>query len=240
MKIGVGMFQETKLYKKGQINLENFYSFESLRGQGEGGGLLTMVDGNFEPVLIPNQNTSKMSKNVLVVESNLGKSRVRYINAYGVQETAPISDKMDFLSILDQEIENAFSNQSLVCMQMDGNGKFGKEIINGDPNEISANGRLLLDLINRKSLVIVNSTDKCKGVITRMRVKGGKTERSVLDYFIVCQDFYSLCNSLLIDEDRKYTLVRFYKHKNITKVIRSDHNPLICNVSCPWDGKVRK
>ena len=191
MKIGVGMFQETKLYKKGQIKLENFYSFESLRGQGEGGGLLTMVHENFEPVLIPNQNTSKMSENVLVVESNLGKSRVRYINAYGVQETAPISDKMEFLSILDQEIENAFSNQSLVCMQMDGNGKFGKEIINGDPNEISANGRLLLDLINRKSLVIVSCTDKCKGLITQIRVKGGKTERSVLDYFIVCQDFYS-------------------------------------------------
>jgi hypothetical protein len=82
---GIAMFQETKLYKKGQIILKNYCSFESIREQGQGGGLLTLVHENFEPVFIPNGNTSKMSENVLVVEANLGKSRVRYINAYGVQ-----------------------------------------------------------------------------------------------------------------------------------------------------------
>ena len=63
---------------------------------------------------------------------------------------------------------------------MDGNAKFGKQIICGDPSDISSNGQLLLDLINRKSLVLVNSTDKCKGVIIRIRVKAGRAEISVL------------------------------------------------------------
>ena len=97
---GVAMFQETKLYKKGQITLKNYCSFESIREQGQGGGLLTMVHENFDPVLIPIQNSSKMSENILVVEANIGKSRVRYINAYGVQESGSMREKMEFLSIL--------------------------------------------------------------------------------------------------------------------------------------------
>ena len=99
---GVAMFQETKLYKKGQITLKNYCSFESIREQGLGGGLLTMIHENFEPVQIPIKNNSTMSENVLVVEANLGNSRVRCINAYGVQESGPMSDKIDSLSILDQ------------------------------------------------------------------------------------------------------------------------------------------
>ena len=123
---------------------------------------------------------------------------------------------------------------------MDGNGKFGKGVITGDPHEISQNGRLLLELIIRKSLVIVNATDKCRGIITRMRVKGNKTEQSVLDYFVVCQDLYTLCLSLLVDEERKYVLKRFYKKKDLTKVVKSDHNPLFLYLNIPWNTNVRK
>ena len=99
-----------------------------------------------------------MDENFLVVEAKLGRSKVRYFNAYLVQESASSSDKMEFLfySIMDEEIENAFNNNCLVCVQLDANGKLGNEIIRGDPNEISPNGRLLLDLINRKSLIVVS------------------------------------------------------------------------------------
>ena len=153
------MLQETKLYKKGQIKMDNYCVFETVRGVSEGGGLLTMVHENFEPVLIPNTD-HKNSVNILVVEANLGKSRIRYINAYGVQENCTISDKMDFYSSLDLEIENSISNNCYLCLQMDANGKLGNEIIHGDPNQMSPNGRLVLDLVTRKSLVVVNSTDK--------------------------------------------------------------------------------
>ena len=49
---GVVMIQETKFYKRGTINFENFISFEKVRGQGEGGGLLTLVHKSFDPVMI--------------------------------------------------------------------------------------------------------------------------------------------------------------------------------------------
>ena len=215
------------MYRQGQIKVDNYYEFENLRGH-----------ENFDPVLVPRTKYSKMDENILVVEAKLGQSRIRYLNAYGVQENGSISDKMEFFSLLDQEIENAFSNNCFVCLQMDANGKLGNEIITGDPNVISPNGRLLLELISRKSLVIVNATDKCFGTITRMRVKGQITEQSVLDYFVVCHELYNLVVSMLVDEERKYILTRFYKRNGIIKVIESDHNILILNIS--WDVKVKK
>ena len=240
IKPAVGMFQETKLYKKGQLKLENYCIFESLRDEKRGGGLLTLVHSNFEPVLIPQKSEVKMTENILVVEAKLGQSRVRYINAYGVQETAPVNEKIEFLTVLDQEIEDAKSNNRMICIQMDANAKFGNGIIEGDPNKISANGELLLDLIKRKSLIIVNATENCSGVITRMRVKGNKTEESALDYFIVCETFYTFCDSMEIDEERKYALKRFYKNKNGNKVILSDHNPLFLHLKVSWNYYIRK
>ena len=105
---------------------------------------------------------------------------------------------------------------------------------------MSPNGELLLELITRKSLRLINSTDKCSGVITRMRVKGNKVEKSALDYFIVCEMFYSYCVSMAIDEDRKYSLKRYYKNKNGNKVVFSDHNPLFLNLKVPWNSNIRK
>ena len=105
LQAGVVMLQETKLYKKGSYKHENYLIFESLRGQNEGGGLLTMVHKSFSPVLIPSDEKLKMCENVLVVESIIGRSRVRYINAYGVQESSSIQEKMEFFSCLDEQIE---------------------------------------------------------------------------------------------------------------------------------------
>ena len=239
-KPGVSMLQETKLYQKGQFKMDNYCIFENLRGQSEGGGLLTMVHENFEPVLVPNNHSSKMNENILVVEAKLGKSSIRYINAYGVQENSSISEIIEFYAILDQEIEESISNNCLICLQMDANGKLGNEIINGDPNSLSLNGCLLLELISRKSLVIVNASDKCNGIITRMKVKGRITEESVIDYFIVCQELYSLVSSMLVDEERKHVLTRYYKSNGVTKVVKSDHNILLLNICYPWDTQVRR
>ena len=59
LKAGVLMLQETKLYKRGSIRLENMCIFEKLRGLNEGGGLMTIVHENFKPVQIPMENDSK-------------------------------------------------------------------------------------------------------------------------------------------------------------------------------------
>ena len=63
--------QETKLYRKGTMCFENYSCFEKVRGQSEGGGLMTLVHNSLNPVLIPTKSMSNMSLNVLVVETNL-------------------------------------------------------------------------------------------------------------------------------------------------------------------------
>ena len=77
MKPSAVMLQETKLYHKGQVKVEGYDSFESLRNPNEGGGLLTLVHQKLNPVLIPIESDSKVADNVLVTEADLGLGRIR-------------------------------------------------------------------------------------------------------------------------------------------------------------------
>ena len=65
LKPGVVMLQETKLYRKGTLKFDNFCVFEKVRGQREGGGLLTLVHQNVEPIMLSREET-KGSENILI------------------------------------------------------------------------------------------------------------------------------------------------------------------------------
>ena len=56
-----------------------------------------------------------------------------------------------------------------------------------DPNEVSANGRLLIDFVRRNNLRILNASSKCTGVVTRQRTTVDRVEKSVIDYIIGCE-----------------------------------------------------
>ena len=92
---GVAIIQETKLYINGTMCFNNYSCFEKVRGQSEGGGLMTLVHNSLNPVLIPTKNVSKTSLNVLFVEANIKELKTRFINAYGVQETASTEEKLE-------------------------------------------------------------------------------------------------------------------------------------------------
>ena len=62
---GIMFFQETKLYRKGQIQIKNFVIFETNRVQNGGGGLITAVHGKFNPTLIQSENDNP---DVLIVQ----------------------------------------------------------------------------------------------------------------------------------------------------------------------------
>ena len=57
----------------------------------------------------------------------------------------------------------------------------GKSNILGDTHEISNNGRILLNLVERLNLVVVNLTRKCQGTTTRMRNVKNKLEESIIN-----------------------------------------------------------
>ena len=155
----------------------------------KGGGLVTLVHVNLNSVQIPLSSETKASENILVTEADLGKQRIRFINAYGPQETASKEAKIDFFSLLDQEIQLAIDSGKYICVELDANAKFGGDIIKGDHHEMTNNGKILLDILTRKNLVLVNSTSKCRGLITRQKLVGTRQEQSVIDFFL-CVGYY--------------------------------------------------
>ena len=52
---------------------------------------------------------------------------------------------------------------------MDANAKVASEVVKGDPNKLSGNGKLLLELLERHNLHLLNSSERCEVVITCYR-----------------------------------------------------------------------
>ena len=77
----------------------------------------------------------------------------------------------------------------------------------------------------------MNSSQKCKGKITRQRVTKNKKEESIIDFVLVCELMDDMVEELLIDEDKKYALTSYSKTKIGTKVKESDHNSLITKIT---------
>ena len=76
----------------------------------------------------------------------------------------------------------------------------------------------------------------CKGVITRYRKTVNSEEKSVLDYFIVCKRFYNLVKSMIVDEERIYSLTKYSGRTGNKSIKNSDHNTLIMELDVSWSS----
>ena len=56
--------------------------------------------------------------------------------------------------------------------------------------------------MDRQNLVIANVLTDCKGMITRERVFGNKTEKSVIDDIVVCEKLSRYILEIKMDEGR--------------------------------------
>ena len=172
---------------------------------------------------------------MLVVEAKIKDKRIRFINGYGPQDDAEEEVRESFFSRIDIEVKSAKLAGTLICLEMDANAKLGKEIITDDPNDQSKNGKLLEEVLIENDLVVVNAQNICHGVITRHRQTVNSTEKSVLDYFIVCRGFYVFIKSMIIDEERAYSLTKYSGKTGNKKSKESDHNTLILEVDINWN-----
>ena len=84
---------------------------------------------------------------------------------------------------------------------MDANVKVGSEVFEDDPNDISGNGKHLLDFVKKQNLRILNCSPKCIGTVTRTIAKD-EIEIAVLDYIIGCDVIANMVN-MIVDEERK-------------------------------------
>ena len=229
--------QETKYNRMGLVKLPGYQLFEKIRKNKGGGGLLTCVDSNLNPVLVTN---CKDDTELLTVEVNIDTKKIRIINGYGPQEDDNLQDILAFWQEFESEVIRAKDDGCLVLIEMDANAKVGKNIIDGDSHSTSNNGKLLIDIIERQDLIIGNSLEICKGVVTRERVVENNTEKSTIDYIIVCSELAEYMTEMMVDEDRVHTLARYVKRKDGGKIVKSDHNILWGKFSLIFHRKSQK
>ena len=216
--------QETKLRTLGKIKLPGYQIFEKVRS-GCGGGLLTAVDEKLSPVLISTGQHEESE--VLVVQCRAQSYDIRIINAYGPQEDAYNKEVIyAFWQELEEEIVSAIDDDCMLVIEMDANAKLGRENIENDPHDVTHNGKLLLDIVQRNNLTIANTMDICEGVIARERITRTRIERSVLDYVIVCNRMKEFVKKMLIDDKRIHVLAKYASKKGFIKHKLSDHNIL--------------
>ena len=70
---------------------------------------------------------------------------------------------------------------------------------------------MLAAIIDRQSLFVVNSSDKCNGLITRRRVTTQQTEEGSITLVITSSDMVDHLVSLEVDEERKHVIKKTYK-----------------------------
>lgn len=230
--------QETKLSKAGTFKISGYQVFEKVRSNKGGGGLLTAIQDDLQPLLI---STGEGETEIITVQVSIGSMQTRIINAYGPQEDDPKQLIYSFWQELEKEIIDAYENNCMIVVEMDANAKLGMEHIKNDPNVTSPNGKLLLEMINRQNLVVTNSMDICEGVITRKRITKDSTETSVIDYILVCQKLSKSLMKVSIDEDRIHALNRYVgKRAQNRRQIFSDHNWLFFKSLIKFDKLSRR
>ena len=213
--------QETHSKRKGRIQIEDHIVFEAIR-KAKGGGTLISGHKDLNPKLIEQYEDDF---ELLVIEIELKQKQVRVISGYGPQENWPENKRMPFFIALETEIAKLAGRS--VIVEMDANAKLGKKYIKGDPHEMSPNGHILAQIVERHMLVVGNGADICTGTITRKRVTKNRVEQSAIDIILFSSDMLDSLVSLDIDENRKYVLTKVINNKKGLRIQESDHNPIV-------------
>ena len=79
---------------------------------------------------------------------------------------------------------------------------------------MSKNCKILAAIIDMHSLFVVNSSDKCNGLITRRRVTTQQTEEGSITLVITSSDMVDHLVSLEVDEERKHVITKLTSNKD--------------------------
>ena len=241
IKPAVFFGQETKLKKKQKFKVENskyiIFRLEREKKTG-GGGLVIGALEDINPVLVKEGDDECEA---LTVQVKVNKLEARLVVGYGACESDRQAKKLDITQkerkqilwdYLETEVSEAENKCQGLVIQIDANASLGPEWINDDPNPQTTNGKLFADFLERNpALIVVNSLNICKGLITRCRKTINKTEKSVLDFFLVNSVMLPFVEEMKIDDTDEYTLSNHSQNKKNRGSVNSDHRPLILKMN---------
>ena len=218
----IAFIEETKYKEEGKLKLDNYMIFELVRESKDGGGGLAIACmEDLKPVMTRKGNDEVEA---LTVEISVEKMKIKCVVGYGPQENCLKENKLKFWNYIEEEALNAWNNNLGFIFHCDGNLWAGSSIIPGDPREQNKNGKIFEEFLARNpNLIVVNSLPLCKGKITRHRIKDGKEEKSILDFFIVCRRILPFVTSMVIDEEKQFILTNYKPARKGSKAKDSDH-----------------
>ena len=131
---------------------------------------------------------------------------------------------------MEKQISDSRENGESILILGDLNCKVGR-IIEGNRDEISKGGKVLLKMIKKYKMKLLNADPCCEGRWTRIEGQS----KSILDYAIVFEEDVQLMQSLKIDEEKDIT--PYYTEKVDGEVTRmyTDH----CMINLKMDIQVK-
>ena len=227
----IWMIQETKLRANETIKCEalsNYQVYHQNRQVSQGGGVALGVNKDLKSTLISEGGDDAEALSVKVFFNELS---VRVVAAYGPQESALKEKKEKFWAVIEKEVIDAELEGDGLVIQMDGNLHAGTDIIRYDPNIQNQNGKLFSKFLERNpTLIVVNALDLCEGIITRTRELENKTEKAILDFYIVNEKMRPFITKMSIDEKKEFSLINIAQQKKNKRLIETDHNALILEI----------
>ena len=206
--VDVILLTETKVYTNSAIDIKGFQSFSAVKDKKSGGGLyLGIRHGLYESVMI--NSGSKAS--FVTVCLNGKDCSVRFILVYGPQKNDS-KDKNSFYNGISVQVERAYLNGCSVIMVGDFNAKLGYDVIRKYLHPMSKNGEQLFELCNKYNLKLMNASEHCEGVFTRIDKYKQTIEKSVVGYVFISSDLEEYFTSMQIDEKKHFTPWRSLKH----------------------------
>ena len=219
--------QETKLGRSGRIKTPSSKNYawcelhrtENASKGEKGGGIAIGVLNTLEPSWVSEGDDETEA---ITIEIWLNGFPVRLICGYGPQEYDKTSRKYGFLEYLNREVQNAATGGAGLILQMDGNLWAGKEIVMGDLKVQNQNGKMFQTFLTKNPhLSVVSAMKICEGKFTRVQNTKSGTSRTILDFFVVCDQMLPHVTQMKIDEKGEHSLTRY-----LNQVVQTDHNML--------------
>ena len=189
---------ETKVCTKVSIKIDGYQVFPVVTKKGSGGGLPVAVKHGLCSSLVIDYGENA---EFITVRLCFGLESIRLILSDGPQKGDAEDEIEDFYENLQIQLDRGFLKGDSVLLVGDLNAELGKPVINHDIHDMSANGKLSCDIIDKCNLYVVNALGLCKGVFTRVNNKNS-AEKSVLDYVIVSSNLSDNIVSMTIDEGK--------------------------------------
>ena len=223
---------ETKLKDDDAVEIPG-YEFSRVNRNEDGGGVLLFFRRCLAKIMIEVAETRLHDAEILWNRLDNGKVKIKIGVVYMPQESRTKLDKLkEIYKTIEEQVAESRNNGESILILGDLNCKIGKHI-QGNTDEITKGGRLLLSMVKKFKLKIVNADPCCEGRWTRIE---GQC-KSILDYVIVFEEDIGLLETMKIDEDKDITPYYIERTEGMEERKYTDHSMIKAKLNLHVQGE---